>query len=142
VPHTTFSQEPLPVHSTLHDVLPLHDTPTRHELSESHFTSHAQPAGHATLPLQFAPFAQSMMQVCVVVTQLEHGEGQSLPSTGGGASPLVTGASICSVPEMTQNPPTQSRGGLVLQSDVFVQVNRSLLCVIEQLVARANTNAT
>jgi len=88
VPHTTSSHEPFPEHSTLHDVVPAHETPLRQELSESHFTSHAQPAGHATLPLQFEPFWQSMTQLFVATTQLEHGAGHPLlPSTVGGASP-------------------------------------------------------
>jgi len=117
VPHTTSWHEPLPLHSTLHAVVPAHDTPLRHELSVSHFTSQVQPAGHATLPLQLEPFAQSMMHECVGTSQLEQFAGHPLPESPRGASWRMTGASI-SLPATTQNPPTQSRPEL--QSEVFV----------------------
>jgi hypothetical protein len=139
VPHVTPSHEPLPLHSTLHEVVPAHVTSLRHELSVSHFTSHAQPTGHTTLPVQFAPLAQSMMQECAVTSQLVQVAGQPLPESPCAASGEPTGASI-SVPETTQNPSTQSRP--VLQSAVFVHEKSPLLCVIEQLAASANTNAT
>ena len=47
---------------------------------------------------------------------------------------------MSSVPDTTQNPPTQSRPEL--QSEVFVHAKSPLLCVIEQLVASANTKTT
>ena len=139
VPQVTPSHELLPLHSTLHDVVPAHDTPLRHELSESHFTSQLQPTGHTTLPLQFEPFAQSITHECAVTSQLEQFAGQPLPESPFGAS-WRSGASIVSVPETTQKPSTQSRP--VLQSDVFVHEKSPLLWVIEQLAASANTNAT
>jgi hypothetical protein len=140
VPHVTPSHEPLPVHSTLHDVVPAHDTSLRHALSVSHFTSHAQPGGHTTLSVQSEPFAQSITHECAVTSQVEQFAGQLLPESPCDASALPTGASIISVPATTQNPSTQSRP--VLQSAVFVHEKSPLLCVIEQLAASANTNAT
>ena len=139
VPHVTPSHEPLPVHSTLHDVVPAHVTPLRHELSVSHFTSQIQPTGHTTSPLQFAPLAQSITHECAATSQLVQVAGQPLPESAR-ASPVPTGASIVSVPATTQNPSTQSRP--VLQSEVFVHEKSPLLWVIEQLAASANTNAT
>jgi hypothetical protein len=140
VPHVTPSHEPLPLHSTLHDVVPAHDTPFRHELSVSHFTSQLQPTGHTTLPLQFEPFPQSITHECAATSQLEQFAGQPLPESPFGASWKTVGASMVSLPETTQNPSTQSRP--VLQSEVFVHEKSPLLCVIEQLAASANTNAT
>jgi hypothetical protein len=139
VPHVTSSHELLPLHSTLHAVVPAHDTPLRHELSASHFTSQLQPTGHTTLPLQFEPFAQSITHECAVTSQLEQFAGQPLPESPFGAS-WRSGASIVSVPETTQKPSTQSRP--TLQSAVFVHEKSLLLWVIEQLAASANTNAT
>jgi hypothetical protein len=139
VPHVTPSHEPLPLHSTLHEVVPAHVTPLRHALSVSHFTSHVQPGGQVTLSLQSEPPAQSITHECALTSQLEQFAGQPLPESPC-ASPVLTGASIVSVPETTQNPSTQSRP--VLQSEVFVHEKSPLLWVIEQLAASANTNAT
>lgn len=140
VPHSTVRHDPIPVHSTVHEVVPVHDTPLRHELSVSHFTSHDQPAGHATLPLQFDPFAQSITQVCVVMLQLEHCDGQPLPESPGRPSVGVMDASISWVPLTTQNPSTHTRSPL--QSDCFAQAKSPLFFEIEQLVASANTAVT
>jgi hypothetical protein len=139
VPHVTPSHEPLPMHSTLHDVVPAHATPLRHELSVSHFTSQVQPTGHTTLSVQSEPAAQSITHECALTSQLVQFAGQPLPESPC-ASPVLTGASIVSVPETTQKPSTQSRP--VLQSAVFVHEKSPLLWVIEQLAASANTNAT
>jgi hypothetical protein len=130
----------MPVQSTMHEVVPVHDTPLRHELSVSHFTSHAQPAGHATLPLQFEPFAQSITHVCVDMLQLEHCEGQPLLESPGRPSIGVTDASMSCVPLITQNPSTQTRPEL--QSACVVHAKSPLFLVMEQLVASANTAVT
>jgi hypothetical protein len=139
VPHVTPRHEPIPVHSTVHAVVPVQVTPLRHALSVSHFTSHDQPAGHATLPLQFAPPAQSMMHECVDVLQLVHCAGHALPESPGRPSIGVTEASM-SVPLTTQKPSTHTRS--LLQSVCFVHAKSPLFFEIEQLVAIANTAVT
>jgi hypothetical protein len=140
VPHVTPRHEPIPVHSTMHDVEPVHVTPFRHALSVSHFTSHDHPAGHATLPLQFAPPAQSITHECVDVLQLVHCEGQPLPVSPGRPSIGLIEASMSWVPLITQNPSEHTRPSL--QSDCFVHAKSPLFFVIEQLVASANTAVT
>jgi hypothetical protein len=113
VPHCTCWHEPLPVHSTVQLVEPVQVTPLRHALSVSHLTSHDQPAGHATLALQFAPFAQSMMHEWLPVLQVVHCDGQLLPeSVPAFASIGLTGASAVFVPWTIQNPSTHSRPSL------------------------------
>jgi hypothetical protein len=144
VPHCTFWHEFLPMHSTMHLVVPAQTTPLRHELSVSHLTSHEYPIGHVTVPLQSAPPWQSITHVFWLTLQLVHCAGQPLlplPLPLPLPCPSVPiGESICSVPEMTQKPSTQSRP--VSQSEVFVHAKSPLLCVTEQLEASANTTPT
>lgn len=96
LPHWRSRHEPVPVQAILQVPGPEHVTPPRHELGVLHATSQFQPTGQTTAALQLVT-AQSILQVCVWKSQLEHccGHTFGLPSIEPSASgPSDFGASI------------------------------------------------
>jgi hypothetical protein len=70
-PHVMPRHELRPVHWMVHDAAPRQLMPLRHEPSRLHRTSHSKPIGQTIWGPQFAPAAQSMMQV-LPFAQLVH----------------------------------------------------------------------
>ena len=114
LPHVTSWHDCCPEHVTLHDVVPVHDTPLRHELLVSHSTVHANPVGQVTLLLHAPLLAlQSIVQLCEPRLHDVHWLGHWFASPRGAS--MLFDASI--EPGMMQNPWTHCRPSL--QSDCF-----------------------